>query len=218
MESKKTTPEENDNIVKVAGKGIEVYNQVIMDKFQSNDTVELQVTEGYQDRVKYIAQLWEKIGFLPDNGLPIKFVEKKQEIVAKDKTTFNGTIYSITLKKPDIKYKPEKVVNLKIFKVKNEDNIVKIAGKNIEVYTQWILNKLQGNNQVELQVKKTYKKDAVYIVKQWMECLIFPESGLPLKFESKEVDIAKEGNITKEDILSITLTKLPEIFKYTKDY
>jgi hypothetical protein len=218
MIEKDKKEKEEDNIIKIAGKGIEIYNQVILNDFKYNDEVELQVTEGYKYKADYIVREWEALGFLPTNGLPIKFNQKRQDIIKKDKTTFEGIIYYITLKRPFFKYPPEKLVKINLFKEEPKDNIIKVANKDICVYTQWVLNKLQCNNQIELQVKKAYKHNAIDIVKEFGDAGIFPEEGLPIKFETKEVEM--EGinkEITKEKVLSITLTKLPGIYKFTKN-
>lgn len=216
IESKKV--EEKENIIKIAGKGIEVYNQVIINSFKYNEEVELQVNDSYRGSAEYIIKEWEALGILPSNGLPIRFTKKEQLITKKDKNTFNGIINSITLKRPPIRYPPEKLIKINLFKGEVKDNIVWIATRNIEVYTQFVLDKFQCNNQVEIQVKRAYKDNAIDIIKEFGDVGIFPENGLPIKFEPKEVDIKNlDGELTKEKILSITLTKLPEIYKFTKD-
>lgn len=213
----KTKKQEEENAIIIAGKGLEVYDPIIVDLFQGSTKVKLKVTEGYKDRAIYIAKQFEAFGILPVNGI-MQFEEEEQEIIAKDKSTFNGTIYSIILERPQIKYKPEKVVNIRLFKEDKKDNILFISDKSNEIYILWIIDKFQCNNQIEIQVKRREKKKAMDIIKKFEELLIFPESGFPMEFKEKEVEIKdKEGNLNKEKVLSITLTKLPEIYKYTKD-
>ena len=100
---------------------------------------------------------------------------------------------------------------------KSEDNVIKIAGKRIEIYNQTILNKLQIFDQIELSVLDTYLERALYIIKLWEAVGIVPVNGPKIKFEKREEDIlTREGRAFRKPVNKITLTKLPELFRFTK--
>lgn len=103
-----------------------------------------------------------------------------------------------------------------------EENTIKIARRNIEVYNQTILNKLQKFDQIVIIVLDTYLDKALYIIKQWEALGIVPEPNFKTKsgtirFEKKEEDIiTREGKKFRKPVNRITLTKHPDIFRFTK--
>ena len=105
---------------------------------------------------------------------------------------------------------------------KSEDNVIKIAGKRIEIYNQTILNKLQRFDQIELSVLDTYLERALHIIKLWEALGVVPESKFKtssgtIRFEKREEDIVtREGKAFRKPVNRITLTKLPELFRFTK--
>lgn len=98
-----------------------------------------------------------------------------------------------------------------------EENIVKIAGRPIEVYNQTILNKFQKFDQIEICVLDTYLDRALHIIRQWEALGIAPLKGTPIRFETREEDITtREGKKFTKPVNRITLTKQPEQFRFTK--
>lgn len=101
---------------------------------------------------------------------------------------------------------------------KNEDNTIKIAGREIEVYNQTILNKLQKFDQIEICVQDNYLESALYIIRQWEAVGILPVNGLPIRFEKREEDIiTRDGKRLTKPVNRITLTKQPEQYRFTKN-
>jgi len=99
----------------------------------------------------------------------------------------------------------------------DETNIVKIAGRRIEVYNQTILYKFQKFDQIEICVLDTYLERALQIIKQWEALGIMPINGFPIKFEKREEDIVtRSGKKFKKPINRITLTKQPEQYRFTR--
>ncbi len=103
-----------------------------------------------------------------------------------------------------------------------ETNIVKIAGKRIEVYNQTILDKFQKFDQIEIWVFDTYLQRALYIMRQWEALGIVPEEKFKTKrglirFEKREEDIiTRDGKRFKKPVNKITLTKQPDQFRFTE--
>ncbi len=98
-----------------------------------------------------------------------------------------------------------------------ETNVVKIAGRRIEVYNQTILSKFQKFDQIEIWVFDTYLERALHIIKQWEALGITPEKGYPIRFEKREEDIiTREGKKFTKPVNRITLTKQPDQFRFTK--
>lgn len=103
-----------------------------------------------------------------------------------------------------------------------ETNIVKIAGRRIEIYNQTIIYKLQKFDQVELLVLDTYLDRALQIIKQWEPLGITPQKrfigkGGQITFQKREEDIiTREGKKFKKPVNRITLTKHPDLYRFTK--
>ncbi len=103
-----------------------------------------------------------------------------------------------------------------------ETNVVKIAGRRIEVYNQTILSKLQKFDQIEIWVFDTYLERAIYIIRQWEALGIVPEPkfktvGGAIRFEKREEDIiTRDGKKFKKPVNKITLTKQPDQFRFTE--
>jgi hypothetical protein len=120
-------------------------------------------------------------------------------------------------KNKDEEYAKEGEVYEEIFREKNEEtNVVKIAGRSEAVYNQTILNKLQKFDQVVISVLDTWLEKAIYIIRKWEAVGVMPEKGNPIRFEKKEEDIiSKDGKKFNKMVNKITLTKLPEMYRFT---
>jgi len=91
-----------ENVITIAGRRIEIYNQTILNKFQKFDQIEICVLDTYLDRALAIIRQWEALGITPINGFPIKFVKREEDIVTKEGKKFRKPINRITLtKQPD---------------------------------------------------------------------------------------------------------------------
>lgn len=114
-------------------------------------------------------------------------------------------------------YADEGKVYEEIFREKDEEtNVVKIAGRSEAVYNQTILNKLQKFDQVVISVLDTWLEKAIYIIRKWEAVGVMPEKGNPIRFEKKEEDIiSKDGKRFNKMVNKITLTKLPELYRFT---
>ncbi len=103
-----------------------------------------------------------------------------------------------------------------------ETNVVKIAGRRIEIYNQTILYKFQKFDQIEICVLDTYLERALQIIKQWEALGITPTDQYrtkngSIKFEKREEDIiTKEGKKFKKPVNRITLTKQPDQYRFTE--
>lgn len=100
---------EEKNIIKIANRGIEVYNQTILNKFQKFDQIEICVLDTYLDRALHIIKQWEALGIFPINGYPIRFEKREEDIVSRDGKKFRKPINRITLTKHPDQYRFTKV-------------------------------------------------------------------------------------------------------------
>ena len=110
-----------------------------------------------------------------------------------------------------------------VFEGKKEDseeknNIIKIAGRPIEVYIMTIVKKLQINDQIEIHCLDTYLDRALRIVEMFGALGIRPESG-KIVFEKRKEDIIsrRTGKKFRQLVNKIKLTKVPEIYRFTKN-
>jgi hypothetical protein len=76
----KNPEKERGDIIKVASKPIEVYVYSIIQKFQTNDQVELQVLDEHRGNAMILINLLHGIGILPLGGFPLKFESKEEDI------------------------------------------------------------------------------------------------------------------------------------------
>ncbi len=121
-------------------------------------------------------------------------------------------------------YAKDGEVYQELFKDKSpseETNVVKIAGRRVEIYNQTILYKFQKFDQIEICVLDTYLGRAIEIIKQWEALGITPipqyrtKNG-SIKFEKREEDIvARDGKTFKKPVNRITLTKQPDQYRFT---
>ena len=103
-----------------------------------------------------------------------------------------------------------------------DSELVTIAGKPKEVYTQVIIDKMQLHDQVKIQVTSKYLERAIIIIKQFEVCGWFPWDSKHnctnnLKFESEMQDIVtRDGRKTSREMVhKVTLSKLPEYYRFT---
>lgn len=101
--------QDEDKVVKIAGRGIEVYNQTILNKFQKYDQIELCITDKYLERALTIIRLWEALGIVPENGLPIRFVKTEEDIVLRDGKKTREPVNRISLTKQPNQYRFTKI-------------------------------------------------------------------------------------------------------------
>jgi len=100
-----------------------------------------------------------------------------------------------------------------------EGNVVKIAGRRPEVYIETILKKLQKYDQIIISCLDTYLDRAMYIIRMWEAVGVYPDNPKrKLIFEKRPEDIISRetGKKYKKPVNRITLTKDPEIFRFTK--
>lgn len=91
-----------DNTVKIASRGIEVYNQTILNKLQKFDQIVICAQDNYLERALYIIRQWEALGLVPINGYPIKFETREEDIITRDGKQIVRPVNRITLtKQPD---------------------------------------------------------------------------------------------------------------------
>jgi len=86
-----------------------------------------------------------------------------------------------------------------------KDNVVAIASRGEEVYNNAILKKLQYNDQIIISCLDRYLPFTINIIKQWEA--VKTEDDLFNK-ETQEY--------YNQPVNKITLTKSPEIFRFTK--
>ena len=100
---------EEDNTVKIAGRGFEIYNQTILNKLQKFDQIEICVLDTYVERALYIIRQWEAVGVVPVNGTPIKFEKREEDIVTREGMRFKKPVNRITLTKHPSLYRFTKI-------------------------------------------------------------------------------------------------------------
>ncbi|MEK7112097.1 MAG: hypothetical protein AAB875_02105, partial [Patescibacteria group bacterium] len=83
-----TERKDEDNVIKVAGKRIEIYNQTILNKLQRFDQIEICVLDTYLERALHIIKLWEALGIKPVNGYPIRFEKREEDIITREGKKF----------------------------------------------------------------------------------------------------------------------------------
>lgn len=99
-----------------------------------------------------------------------------------------------------------------------ESDKMTIAGKPDEVYLKTILDKFQRFDQIEISVLDTYLDKAIHIIRQWEAMGVYPENGWPLRFVKSEEDIVgRDGKSSKAFVNKVTLTKHPDIYRFTKN-
>ncbi len=98
---------EETNIVKIASRRIEIYNQTILYKFQKFDQIEICVLDPHLERALKIIKQWEALGIIPipqhrtKNG-SIRFEKREEDIITRDGKKFRKPVNRITLtKQPD---------------------------------------------------------------------------------------------------------------------
>jgi len=102
-------PKEETNIVKIAGKRGEIYNQTILYKFQKFDQIEICVLDTHLERALQIIKQWEALGITPINGFPIRFEKKEEDIITREGKKFKKPVNRITLTKQPDQYRFTKI-------------------------------------------------------------------------------------------------------------
>lgn len=106
------------------------------------------------------------------------------------------------------------------FEEKDEDNLIKIAGRDFAVYNQTILDKLQKHDQIEICVTDRYFERAMHIIRQWEAVGIVPDNkDKKIEFKTKQEEITIKGTTKKMQAIihRIVLTKQPELYRFTKN-
>lgn len=117
--------------------------------------------------------------------------------------------------------KEQKTLSPETFKTENNDgNVIIIAGREREIYNQAILDKLQKYDQIVICSLEIYLDRAIYIIREWEALGIYPISPKQNKlvFEQVTQDITNtvENKTYTATVNRITLSKQPEIFRFTK--
>lgn len=114
----------------------------------------------------------------------------------------------------------EEQVNLQTEEEYSKGNVITIAGRPREVYTQTIVDALQKYDQVELCTLDIYVDKVIYIIHQFEALGIIPfkpEKG-KIKFDRVEEEIVTRDKIKyKKWVNKIMLTKQQELFRFTKN-
>lgn len=99
----------------------------------------------------------------------------------------------------------------------SERNVVKVAGRPMEVYIMTIMTKLQTNDQIEIQCFDTYADRAIRIIEILDAIGIRPEGG-KIRFVKTPEDIInrKTGKKFRQLVNRITLSKIPELYRFTR--
>jgi len=98
-----------------------------------------------------------------------------------------------------------------------KDNVVAIASRGEEVYNNAILKKLQYNDQIIISCLDRYLPFTINIIKQWEAVGILPEEGKIVFVKTEDDLFNKETQeYYNQPVNKITLTKSPEIFRFTK--
>lgn len=98
----KDNKKEEENKIKIAGRGIEIYNQTILNKLQKFDQIEICVQDNHLERALYIIRQWEALGIVPVNGYPIRFEKREEDIITRDGKKITKPVNRIILtKQPD---------------------------------------------------------------------------------------------------------------------
>lgn len=117
----------------------------------------------------------------------------------------------------DEEYSKEGEIYKKMFNKESKRNQVTIASRRPEIYIETILRRLQNNDQVELCCLDRYLDRAIEIIHLFGTIGIVPERG-KLIFEKAEEDLINRttGKINRKPVNRITLTKIPELFRFTE--
>jgi len=89
---------EEENTIKIAGRGIEIYNQTILNKLQKFDQIVICVQDNHLERALHIIKLWDAIGIVPIKG-KIVFEKREEDIVTRDGKKITRPVNRITLTK-----------------------------------------------------------------------------------------------------------------------
>lgn len=104
----KVEKKNKNNVVIIASRPFEVYNQKILDLGMTHDQIEIQVTDQYLQKAIMIIKMWEPFGLEPQRNKNnpdgrILFQKTEEEILLKDKNKFKGHVNHIWLTKiPEI--------------------------------------------------------------------------------------------------------------------
>lgn len=99
-----------DNIIKIARRGIEVYNQTILNKFQKFDQIEICVLDTYLDKALVVIKQWEALGIVPlrefkSKGGTLRFQKREEDIVTREGKKFRKIVNRITLTKQEDQFR-----------------------------------------------------------------------------------------------------------------
>jgi hypothetical protein len=207
----------DSKIVIIAGKPKEFYINTIIEKMDRFDQVEIQVSDEFKEKAEIIIKFFEAVGILPENGYPIKFEKREEDIWTKDKKkTYKGYVNKLVLTKI-----PELCRYIYDYRKEgdNNKNFIVIGKLPKEVYSYIIMEKIQRFDQVEIRVLDAYIKKALGIIKSFDGIGILPENGYPIKFDVREEEIIPRDkdylNTYKAIINRVVLTKVPSLYKFT---
>ena len=106
------------------------------------------------------------------------------------------------------------------FKNQNNDsplNVVTIASRRAEVYIETMLKKFQKFDQIEICCVDRYLDKAIVIIQMWEAVGVEPIKKR-IEFTKAEEDILNRQTqkMYKKPVNRITLTKIPELFRFTE--
>ncbi len=123
----------------------------------------------------------------------------------------------------DEEFTEEGEIYKEAFESNDGRNVIKIAGRRPEVYIETILKKLQKYDQIIISCLDTYLDIATYIIRLWEAVGVYPEKNeynpkQKLFFIKKmeEISNRETGKKYKKPVNIITLTKDPNIYRFTK--
>ncbi len=118
----------------------------------------------------------------------------------------------------DEEYAKDGEIYKEVFDKKNNPpNVITIAGRRMEVYMLTIIQKLQKFDQIELCCLDRYSDRTIEIIHLLEAVGVIPEKER-IEFTKAEEDIINRdtGKMYSKQVNRITLTKIPELFRYHK--
>ncbi len=117
------------------------------------------------------------------------------------------------------KYAKDGEIYREVFEDKesNPSKVITIAGRRVEVYIETILKKLQKYDQIELCCLDKYLDKAIVIIQMWEAIGLRPVKG-KIEFTKAEEDIInrESGKMYCKPVNRISLTKIPELYRFTE--
>lgn len=94
----KEETEEENNTIKIAGKGFEIYNQAILNKFQRFDQLVICALDCHLEKACHIIRQWEAVGIVPEKNRLV-FEKREEDLDFKDGKSGRKFVNRITITK-----------------------------------------------------------------------------------------------------------------------